>query len=80
MKRLVWFGEMTHGTFNIGGDSNEMVIVHQIDLAIEMDVDEVDDFMVENHYNSYLIPSMYDGELVFSDAYVIIKEMETYND
>jgi len=80
MKRMTWFGRMTHGTFSIGGDSNPMVIVHSVDLATEMDVNEVDDYMVQNHYDSYVIPSMYDGELVYSDSYVTIKETEKYYD
>jgi len=83
MKPIVWFGEMTHGTFEIGGDSNPMVIVRTIALSTRMTEEEADDYMIANNYDSYLLPEVFQksgGEVVYDDQYVIIKKEEVCND
>ena len=67
-KTEVWFGNMTHGMFYVGGkiDEQPCVIVHSIDEKRMMDVDDVDDFFCAGGHDSYLIPSEFKGVVVFS--------------
>jgi|APCry1669188970_1035186.scaffolds.fasta_scaffold168662_3 hypothetical protein len=78
MKPIVWFGRMTHGTFTIAGDSNPMVIVDHVDLATRMTEEEADDYMVMHGYDSYLMPEVFGGEIVYSDQFCEIKRAEDY--
>jgi len=69
-KTEVWFGNMTHGIFYVAGKDDEepCVIVHSIDEKRMMDLDkeDVDDFICGGEYDSYLIPSRFGGVVVFS--------------
>ena len=65
----ILFGRMTHGTFDIGGDTEPMVIIHTIDERMVMNPDDADDYMVDNCHDSYLIPSVFTGEIVYSSAF-----------
>lgn len=76
MKTQVWFGKMTHGTFTIAGDSNPMVIVHSIDHVERMTEDQADDYMTANGYDSYLIPKLFKGEIVYDDSFTIVLDEE----
>ena len=64
----ILFGNMTHGTFNVGGDDAPMVIIHSVHERITMNPDEVDDYMTSQGHDSYLIPSEFTGEIVYSFA------------
>ena len=52
----IWFGEMTHGEFSVNGDSEPMVIVHDIREKAIMDPVDVDIYMKSKGHDSYLIP------------------------
>jgi hypothetical protein len=62
----ILFGKMTHGTFEIGRDTNPIVIVHSIEKRVTMNPDEVDEYMFEHGFDSYLIPEEFTGDIVYS--------------
>jgi len=66
-KHLVFFGRMEFGDFVKGKDSFPMVILHEIEAQLVMNELEADDFMVKHHYDGYLIPALFGGEIVFSN-------------
>ena len=68
----VWFGYMSHGNFYVAryGDSEPMVIVHSIEEKLIMDPDDVDEYMVSEGFDSYLIPSEFKGSIVFSTDFM----------
>jgi hypothetical protein len=73
MKTTAWFGRMTHGTFAIAGDSTPMVIVHSIDhVEQRMTEEQADDYMTANGYDSYLMPKIFKGEIVYDDSFTIV--------
>ena len=75
MKQLVWFGSFTFGSFTIGDDTNPMAIVNRIDHVARMTADEAEEYMIENNYDSYLIPRLYDGEIVFAQNNETLEEV-----
>jgi hypothetical protein len=62
----ILFGQMTHGTFEIGRDTAPMVIVNRIDERAIMDPADVDEYMLSEGHDSYLIPSEFEGDIVYS--------------
>ena len=68
----VWYGNFETGLFKKGKDEYCMTIIHDIaeKLMMENDNDEIEDYMIGNAYNSYLIPSQWAFEIVYSDQYV----------
>jgi hypothetical protein len=46
------------------------VIVHSIDEKLIMDPDDVDEYMVSEGFDSYLIPSEFKGSIVFSTDFM----------
>lgn len=62
----IWFGNMTHGEFSIGGDSEPMCIVHSIEEKGIMNPVDAEEYMVSQGFDSYLIPSEFKGQIVFS--------------
>jgi hypothetical protein len=66
----IWFGEMTHGEFSISGDSEPMVIVHDIREKAIMDPVDVDIYMESEGHDSYLIPEEFKGSIVFSQYFL----------
>ena len=67
----VWFGSMTHGSFSAGRDDFEpMVVIHSINERLFMLANDADDYMTEHGYDSYVMPSIFTGSIVFSKAYV----------
>lgn len=65
MRHQVWFGNIEFGEFIKGNDHFNCAIVHKIQAKLFMDESEADDFMVENHYDAYLIPKIYNGEIYY---------------
>jgi hypothetical protein len=66
----IWFGDMTHGEFSISGDSEPMVIVHDIREKAIMDPVDVDIYMESEGHDSYLIPEEFTGQIVFSQYFL----------
>jgi len=69
----VWYGNFAFGTFRIANDDNyDLVIIHDISekILLENDDDEIEDYMTSNAYMSYLIPSEWKHEIVYSAQYV----------
>jgi hypothetical protein len=66
----IWFGDMTHGEFSISGDSETMVIVHDIREKAIMDPVDVDIYMESEGHDSYLIPEEFKGRIVFSQYFL----------
>ena len=70
MKNLdVIFGHMEHGTFNIANDEYPIVIIHRIDERIEIDEDDIESYMDMRKHDSYLVPSQFNGEILFSKSF-----------
>lgn len=65
MRHQVWFGNIEFGEFIKGNDHFNCAIVHKIQAKLFMDESEADDFMVENNYDAYLIPKIYNGEIYY---------------
>ena len=65
----IWFGNMTHGQFLIGSDNQPMVIVNSIDEKAIINPVDVDEYMLSEGYDSYLIPSEFKGDIVFSQDF-----------
>jgi hypothetical protein len=65
----IWFGNMTHGQFLIGPDSQPMVIINSIEEKSIMNPVDVDEYMLSEGHDSYLIPSEFDGDIVFSQDF-----------
>ena len=65
----IWFGNMTHGQFLIGSDSQQMVIVNSIKEKAIINPVDVDEYMLSEGYDSYLIPSEFNGDIVFSQDF-----------
>ena len=68
----VWFGNFETGLFKIGRDEYCMTVIHDITEKLMMDDDNntIEDYMTGNAYNSYLIPSEWKHEIVYSSQYV----------
>ena len=66
---MILFGDMTHGTFTVGGDDTPMVIVHSIEERAIMDPTDVDEYMASQGHDSYLVPDEFTGEVVFSQSF-----------
>jgi hypothetical protein len=66
----VIFGHMTHGQFLIGNDAEPMVIINRIEERKFMNPAEADDFMTEQGHDSYLVPSEFNGQIVYSIDFI----------
>ena len=62
----ILFGQMTHGQFLIGDDAAPMVIVNRIDERAIMNPVDVEEYLTAQGYDSYLIPSEFKGQIVYS--------------
>jgi len=65
----IWFGNMTHGDFEIGRHNNPMVIINSIEEKAIIDPVDVDEYMLSEGHDSYLIPSEFKGDIVFSQDF-----------
>lgn len=68
-KTEVWFGNMEHGVFHIGGGEEEpCVIIHSIEqkMRMELDKEDLNALIHDGGYDSYLIPSEFKGLIVYS--------------
>ena len=65
----IWFGNMTHGVFEIGRDNNPMVIINSIEEKSIINPVDVDEYMLSEGHDSYLIPSEFKGDIVFSQDF-----------
>ena len=67
----VWFGNMEFGRFSKQDDYFEICVVNSIDekIMLEDNDDIIDNYMTENGYSGYFIPSQYNGEVVFTNQY-----------
>ena len=68
----VWYGNFETGLFKMGKDEFVMTIVHDITekVMIKDDNDLIEDYMTNNAYQSYLIPSQWKHQIVYSTDYV----------
>ena len=71
-KVMVWFGNMEFGRFSKQDDYFEMCVIHDITekIMLEDNDDIIDNYMTENGYSGYFIPSQYNGEVVYDTQYV----------
>ena len=65
--RTILFGDFEFGDLSVGRDSFSVAIIHKIDDVRVMEEEGADDFMVKNHYSGYLIPAIFDGEILYSE-------------
>jgi hypothetical protein len=66
----ILFGQMTHGSFTVGGDAEPMVIIHKIEKRTTMSPAGVDEYMTAHGYDSYLIPAEFTGDIVYSRTFL----------
>lgn len=66
MKKQIWFGIFEFGDFEKCGDKFPCAIIRRIDAKLMMDSSLADNYMVENHYDAYLVPSEFNGEIYYS--------------
>ena len=67
-KVQAWFGDFAFVEARI--PEEQIAIVYHIYEKARMVVDDVDDYCVENAYQSWLIPSDYRGQIVYSEDYI----------
>lgn len=65
---MIWFGSMTHDMLPI--DDLPIVIIHSIDKKIIMDPDDVEEHMISQSYDSYVIPDEFKGLITFSTQFM----------
>ena len=68
-KVQAWFGDFVF-TDSLGRPEEQIAIVYHIYEKRRMNADDVDDYCVENAYQSWLIPSEYRGQIVYSEDYI----------
>lgn len=66
MKKQVWFGVFEFGDFIKSGDEFPMAIIRRMDAKLMMNPNDADDYMTENHFDSYLVPSEFAGEIYYA--------------
>lgn len=66
--RAVIFGSIEFGEFKKGDDLFPCAFVHQVQERKVMDEERADDYMVEHHFDGYLIPSLFKGEILYSQG------------
>jgi hypothetical protein len=66
----IWYGNMTHGEFSIAGDCEAICIVHSIEEKSIMNPNDVDEYLISQGYDSYLIPSEFKGIISFSQDFL----------
>lgn len=64
--RVVLFGNFSFGDFVKGNDRYPCAIIHEVQDQRVMAEDEADDYMVANHFDGYLIPAVFQGEIYHS--------------
>lgn len=67
---MIWFGNMTHGSFVIGNDTNPMVIVNSIEEKAIMNPNDVEEYMESQGHDSYLVLDEFQGDIVFSQTFL----------
>lgn len=64
----VWFGIFEFGDFEKCGEKFPCALIHRVDAKLLMDPDKADDYMLEQQYDAYLVPSQYEGEIYYSEV------------
>jgi hypothetical protein len=68
--KLVWFGNFEFGDFDKCGDKFPCVLIHSIVEKVYIEEDEIEDFMEVNKHDSWMIPSIWQGELFYSKQFM----------
>jgi hypothetical protein len=73
--KMVWFGSMEFGSLTVGegGDASihPICIVHRIDERRNIDTNDIDHYIyTQRHEGDYIIPSEFDGDIVYSNTYM----------
>ena len=69
-KTIVWYGNMTHGEFELCNDRSSIVIIDSIDEKRIMYAGDSEEYRITKGYDSYLIPDEYDGLIAFSKSFI----------
>jgi len=70
MKKIVWYGRFEFGDFKKGRDLFPCAFVHDIQRKIELDETDIEVYLDTYGYESYLVPSEYQGEVYFSKQFI----------
>ena len=70
MLKLIWYGRFEFGDFKKGSDLYPCAIVHEIEKKIELNEEDIEVYLDTYGYESYLVPSEYNGELLFSKHFI----------
>ncbi len=68
MRRLVWFGDFEFGDFLKGKDEYQCALIHEIKAKLPLEEGEEEYFLCQ--YDSYLVPSEFNGEVYFSKRFI----------
>ena len=66
--QTVLFGNFEFGEFVKGQDKFPCAIVHEIQDMQVMSEIQADEFMTSNHYDGYLIPKLFNGEIYYAEG------------
>ena len=70
MRKLIWYGRFEFGDFKKGSDLYPCAFVHEIQKKIELNEEDIEVYLDTYGYESYLVPSEYNGELLFSKHFI----------
>ena len=68
--KLVLFGDFEFGDFKKGNDLYPMLIVHRINEKVYIEEDEIEDFREINNHDSWYIPDIWTGEVMYSKRFM----------
>lgn len=66
MKKQVWYGNMEFGEFRKGKDLFPCALIHNIYSKVMLEEEDIEVYLDTYGYESYLVPSEYDGEIYYS--------------
>jgi hypothetical protein len=64
------FGNIEVGDFVRGNDRYPCAIIHSINEKMYIEEDEIEDFMVINKHDGYLVPSEWKFEVFYSKSFM----------
>ena len=68
--KLVVFGNLEFGDFKKGDDLYPMLIIHNIVEKVYIEEDEIEDFREINNYDSWYVPDLWKGEVMYSKCFM----------
>jgi len=70
MKKQVWYGDFEFGDFKKGSDLFPCAFVHNIRSKVMLEEEDIEVYLDTYGYESYLVPSEFNGEVYFSKQFI----------